>query len=203
MSATGRNLPGRERRKLDQYMTPPWCVHALEQKTPIYGPVLDPCCGDGGLLESLQHSRPRYGSEYDGSLLERAATRKWARVHAVGVEPVVQGDALDPDHIAGLVERFRIKTIITNPPYKIAADLARVWLDALPDGGEMILLCRLGFISSQGRYDLYMRDFKGLYVLARRPSFRVDGKTDAAEYAWFRWRKGYRGHARVERCEAQ
>lgn len=203
MSATHRNLPGRERQDHDQYMTPPWTVEALQGAAPLTGPVLDPCCGDGGLLRALRGPLERHGMDIDGELIQRARNDIWWRgagwSRAAGL--LSQQDFLG-EAAARRLRAAGIRTIVTNPPYKLAEKFVARSLRLLPHGGEVFMLLRLGFLASQRRRALYQRHFRGLYVLTRRPSFR-HGRTDSTDYAWFHWQTGFEGDAVVRRLEVE
>ena len=82
--------------------------------------------------------------------------------------------------------------ICTNPPFSTAEAFARRAL-SLEGMGAVALLLRLGFLASVGRRDRLFRLMGGpsfLYVLSKRPSFTVNGRSDHEEYAWYVWLRG-------------
>jgi len=214
MSAAGRNLPGRSRQQLDQYMTPAWAVEALlaEAADSIPGPVLDPCCGSGSILSALGgHPVERIGMDLDEGMVDlaRQALRVADRPAEGLTDSAVSGDFLGPlGHVQGFVGGWGVETIVTNPPYRLAEEFIVRSLAVLPSGGRVFALLRLGFLASQRRRHLYEGDrFRGVYVLTRRPSF-VHGRTDASEYGWFWWSVAPAGGRRprapvVKRLEVQ
>lgn len=91
--------------------------------------------------------------------------------------------------------------IIGNPPYarakgKGTEDLATPFslksLSLLTEGGILVYLLRLNFITGVGRYaNLFAtHPLHKVYVCSRRPSFRGKG-TNGHDYAIFIWKKGY------------
>jgi hypothetical protein len=80
--------------------------------------------------------------------------------------------------------------VIGNPPYRIAEDAVR-WAvtHSLPAGGAVVMLLRLAFLEGQARARGLWREYPPtrVRVLARRPSFTGNGKTDATAYAIFEW----------------
>jgi hypothetical protein len=106
---------------------------------------------------------------------------------AIGAEVagrVVEGDALEilpklvvPGGSPGL--------IITNPPYKLALEFAEACLAVAGQRGVVALFLRIGFIASLRRSAFHREHPSDVFILAKRPSFTGDGKSDACEYAWF------------------
>lgn len=188
MSATNR---GAVREVGDYYRTPRWCVQALLSVEPVSGNVLDPGCGDGSISVALK-DEALYGPgdrivgvESDEGLAATAA--------AGGIE-VFTGDFLDYALKVSQHEPFHC--VVGNPPYRDAADFARAALRCVKRGGSVCFLLRLNFLgSSRKRMDLVGKDSElaRVHVLSRRPSFTGNGRTDACDYAWFVWVKGWPG----------
>lgn len=178
MSATGR---GAERRTNDAYATPRWCVDALLdaiagsdklRDVGEWADVLDPCCGDGAILTAItdRYSEVR---PHGVDLMERA-----------GPSFAYVADWLTYEWEA---EPWPQRTrIVTNPPYRLAADFVRRALMKVHGGWWLLRLPFLG--SDRSRRDLwpFLRE---VLVLTPRPSF-TGGGTDATEYAWFRFEPG-------------
>jgi hypothetical protein len=75
--------------------------------------------------------------------------------------------------------------IITNPPFSLALEFAQKSLSLSED---VLLLLPLGFLGAQKRRAWFQqREPDALFVLSERPSFTGNGRTDAADYAWFYW----------------
>ena len=185
MSATNR---GRERNPRDFYRTPAWCTEALLNYVELLPEVFDPCCGDGAILEVLKDEGHKvYGLELDAASAMEAS-------QIIGA-PVAVGDYLDegrghPPHC----------DVVMNPPYRQAADFIRTALDRSGPRQKVCALLRLNFLgSSRKRIDLVGvgSQLETVIVFSRRPSFTGDGKSDACEYAFFVFTKGYSGPTEV------
>lgn len=93
--------------------------------------------------------------------------------------------------------------ITGNPPYGMAEPFIRQSIRYLKGGGICAFLLRLEFVAGQkragtkrgqkvpGLWEEY--PLRALHIIPRRISFTGDGKTDAFEYAFFVWQKGYKG----------
>jgi len=178
MSATGRNLPGKKRRKDDAYFTPSWVTLSILPFLEPADHALDPCAGNGAILSVLHglHPAPKCsGIEID----RKKATISRSRC----------GDALTTDWP-------KADLVITNPPYSLALEFILKAQEQLPHA-ERAFLLRLNFLGSQGRSEFHRKYPADIYVLSRRPSFTEDGKTDATEYAWWVWGPGHGGRWKI------
>jgi len=168
MSATNRNS---QRDPRDWYRTPAWAVQELLGSLPAFYPTLDPCAGDGAILEAIAGVYPDsavVGVEKDEELTAVAQKRGVA---------VVQGDGLSLDWVG--------ETVLMNPPYRDAESWVRKGIE---EADSVACLLRLGFLSSLKRHPLFSDHPPSLVlVFSKRPSFRDDGKTDACDYAWIVW----------------
>ncbi len=175
MSATGRNLEGHERLVDDFYATPAWVTRAILPHLRC-GSVLDPCCGDGAILDVIGKEWATFGLELDAGRAGKAAAR-----HAVTcTDALVGGPWPDAD------------ACVTNPPYALAMpfiERALVWCACGVSDREVAFLTRLNFLGSQKRADFHRRHPCDVYVLPKRPSF-TGGGTDATEYCWMAWGPG-------------
>lgn len=158
-------------RPLDDYPTPEWVIRAI---APFVAgeQVLDPCCGAGAILDVFRERGSRvYGIEISETRAEEAR----AKGH-----DVLARDALT-------VEWPRANLIITNPPFSLAQEFAEKALASVAPGGTVALLLRLGFLEGKKRLAFHRANGSSVFVLASRPSFTGDGKTDASAYGWFLW----------------
>jgi len=162
--------------------------------TPI---ILDPAAGDGRILYSIGdvldkalmmgveiHDEPAYTRNEDWG--DDISIASFTRTDFMRWESTVQCDM-----------------IITNPPFSQAKKFVEHSLPMLTDDGCLVLLLRLGFISTQARTKaLWSVDggttmktpLRRIHILPVRPSFIAgSNKTDNSEYAWFVWQKNYEG----------
>jgi len=183
MSSTKR---GGQRSPSDNYPTPPWCLNRLidrlQDELPKGGIWYEPCAGDGAILQTL-NVRKAYRNWWANELRQEERPRLLMSVPRDGV--ITAGDYLDAE--LQLPPRDEVSVVITNPPYRIAWELLHKSLREFPKA-HIVLLLRVNFIASQGRYGFMSQYMPDLYVLPNRPGFKGWGKTDSPEYGWFHWK---------------
>ncbi len=165
MSAKNR---GGESVAFDHYATPKKNVRAIlgailptitRRGTHDDFDVLDPCCGEGAVLEVVKEFgyHDIQGIELQPHLAEQACSKGFS---------VQVADALSPSCVWSTV-----KLIVSNPPYTHAADFLRKSLETVGPQGHVTFLLRLGFLASAARRELFeeigMPDTK----VIPRPSF--------------------------------
>lgn len=172
MSATARS--GDDRRvALDHYATPAWAVRAILPHLPR-GSVLDPCAGEGRLLEVVRETWPEVrinGYEIDPG---RAAICE-AKFNCA------RRDALENRSWLGCA------VVLTNPPFAQAGAFVLKALSEREASTWVVMLLRLNWLAGIKRAAFHRANPADVFVLPRRPSF-TGGGTDATEYAWFVWR---------------
>ncbi len=145
----------------------------------------------------------------------RAARTVWSAAEIVAIEPsdrvtpAPQADAW----AAGTWEDFKHDLsdagrvlVIGNPPYNLPGDgrgenpttaerHVLLALDRMRDGGVLVFLLRLSFLSGGSRIRRLHAKYPlaALWPVTPRPTFTLDGKTDGSEYGVFIWRKSYSG----------
>ena len=184
MSATGR---GSKRRERDFYSTPEWVTQALLDREDLLWHVSEPACGEGALLRLLHARGWAKGWDIDAASVELCRAQGLNASHSDYLGPHT-----DPD---------RVSDVVMNPPYSQAAEFVRRALEVAAPRTKVCALLRLNFLGSSGkRMDLVGPGscLRSVYVLARRPSFTEDGRTDACEYCWAVWQEGHKGPATVE-----
>lgn len=117
MSATGRSNVRVEK---DFYATPAWCVRAILPHLPTCGPILEPCAGDGAIVDVLCEP----GGVSDFSLVDAMESDK-ERASALIVRGVACAhiDALSEE--ASQLWDMSHGLIITNPPYGLALEFVQ------------------------------------------------------------------------------
>lgn len=185
MSATGR---GSERRERDFYETPESAVAALLRHAEVgTGQIFEPGCGSGAIGEAIRRQTKRIGW-WSGCDIDQPSVD-------LCVESGLNAGCWD-----FLSRPAEPGDIVMNPPYRQAAEFVRHAIATGDDSAKVCALLRLNFLgSSRTRLDLVgpKSRLAQVIVLARRPSFTGDGKTDACEYAWFVWTHDHTGPARV------
>ena len=89
--------------------------------------------------------------------------------------------------------------IITNPPYKFAAEFVSHALDLIPAGNKVFMFLKLQFLEGKARRALFdTKQLKTLYVSSSRIICAKNGKfekcdSSAVAYAWFEFQKGFKG----------
>lgn len=194
MSATGRSQAagtGVVRHPDDFYSTPAWATRSLLRAFGAIGltreTVLDPCCGDGAILDVVKAEWPWMklaGYELNEQRADAARSKHSVKQRdALSAEPWTT-TATDP------------RWIITNPPYGLALQFAQRAIAEISNEndhgqatGTVAMLMRLNWLASQKRAAWMRAQTPSVFVLPKRPSF-TGGGMDATDYAWMVWRRG-------------
>ena len=89
--------------------------------------------------------------------------------------------------------------IITNPPYKFAAQFVEHALDIVEPGSRIYMFLKLQFLEGKARRKLFERkELETVYVSSSRINCARNGEFDnsdgsAVAYCWFCWCKGFNG----------
>jgi hypothetical protein len=168
-------------RGYDFYATAPVAVEKLVEADPHLNPslvkIFEPAAGNGGIAVPL---RKRGFPVIASDIVEREF-----QLHFIA------------DFFALTKAPAGCTHILTNPPYRCAQQFAEHALDLVPD---VYLLLRLSFLEGLGRTELLER--RGLCAVhvfrARLPRMHRAGwtgprTTSSIAFAWFHWRRGFRG----------
>ncbi len=174
MSATNR---GSKRVEADFYPTPVDVVeHFLNNHKLNDGAILEQSAGNGNFIQAIRNKG--YTNVIVANELREDEN---ANLHKSGANFVYHTDFLNET-----IPNHDVRTVITNPPYSLAREFVERSKELYPNA-EIIMLLRLAFLESKGRYEFWQRNpVSKLYILSKRPSF-INGKTDATAYAWFVW----------------
>lgn len=91
------------------------------------------------------------------------------------------------------------KDIITNPPYKYAAEFVEKAIDSIQEGHQVAMFLKLTFLEGQKRKMLFRKyPPRFVYVFSKRTNCAKNADfekyaNNAVAYAWFIWIKGYNG----------
>lgn len=177
------NHTDREREENDYYATHPLAVDGLVGALgeTIPSKVWECACGEGHLSKRLIY----FGHE------------------VVSTDKIDRGFGSIQDFL--LADRMPdgCECIITNPPYKYATEFVEHSLELLHDGGICAMFLKTTFLEGQKRYERLFKNTPPQYVLqfskrvqcAKNGDFNRmrDGGGSAVAYAWYVWRKGFKG----------
>ena len=167
-----------ERECNDYYATEPKATELLLERE-RFSNVLEPACGEGHIVKVLESHNIEttccdiidrgYGTQYDFF-----AIKEW------------EGD------------------IVTNPPYKNALDFVKHALDIVPIHSKVAMFLKLQFLEGKARGEFFKDNPpKKVYVSSSRLNCAKNGEFDkypssAIAYAWFVWKKGFKGKPVIE-----
>lgn len=165
-------------RKDDLYETPPAAVRALLSVERFEGGVWEPACGPGAIVRELE------AASHDVVASDLVAY-EWD--HASGV-----------DFLMELQPPFGVRSIITNPPFKLAEEFAAKAIDLVP---STAMLLRLAFLEGLRWQDRGLAThLAAVWVFAPRLPFmhraNYDGPVNSNSgmpFAWFVWRRDHVG----------
>jgi hypothetical protein len=168
-------------RGLDSYPTPRIAVESLLNAEPdvlnTMTRVWEPAAGEGNIVHVLRDN---------------------------GI-PVIASDieqrGFDLHFVEDFLQQKRTprdcSVILTNPPYKLAAQFAEHALTLVPD---VFLLLRLAFLESAGRTELLEQSglqrvlvFRKRLPRMHRSSWTGPKSSSSMAFAWFAWRRNYAG----------
>jgi hypothetical protein len=171
-------------RGVDCYSTPAVAVTALLKVEKLPHRVWEPCAGKGHIVDVLR----AHGHEVIGS------------------------DLIDygrPDFFSGrdfLLERKPqdgCGGIVTNPPFKIAAQFVEHALRLSP---FVVMLLRLAFMESERRCPILegaglarIHVFRKRLPMMHRDQWAGRKANSGMAFAWFVWERGYTGRASIDR----
>lgn len=175
---------GYERVQNDWYVEPESVTsRLLAVERPFIGGVHDPCCGQGSVGRALERHGVRHTRYSD----------------------VVPHDYCDSvGCFTRELPRWRMASVISNPPYNRAQEMAQLALDCTQD--RVCLFLRLAFLEGKKR-SVWLRNspLARILVLPDRVSC-VPGhllgtpqkNSGSVAYAWFVWEHGHHGRPEID-----
>ena len=173
-----------ERQKNDYYATDPqafkdflWAFQDRDQEE-LDRMIWEPACGEGNLAKLLMK-----------------------RGHIVLATDKIDRDFGNVHDFLENKDRLEWRgDIITNPPYKGNMDIEFVKrsLDKVSPGKWVIMLFKVQFLASKKRYFLF-QNLPPKYIYIHSSRIKIwknnedDGGSNALDYAWYVWKKGYQG----------
>lgn len=182
------NHSNTEREVSDFYATDPVSIDKLVKKFPIPHYVWECACGQGHLSKRLEQ---RGHSVYSSELEHRG----------YGVQGV---NFLTEDKLP-IELPINDVCILTNPPYRYTTEFVLHALDILPENGYAIFLLKTTALEGKGRFELIYKNTPPIFVFqfVERLQCAKSGDFDniggsAQAYAWFVWKKGYKGPTTID-----
>jgi len=162
----------------DIYYTPRKTVEALfdDSPPPRSARVLDPCAGNGAILE-VARERGYHTEAVELRAVEEAVLQRRA-------DRVTIGDWIK----LAWSYRPRPDAIVTNPPFSIAREIVEVSLGTGCPWCAFLLRCNT--LGSSTWRKFWAAHGPSRLRMVKRPSFSADGKTDASDYLWALWIEG-------------
>lgn len=173
----------------DFYATPKESVLNLCEREKINGDILEPCVGQGHILETLKE-------HCDCSTLTAV-------------------DLVDRGYPNTIIQDFlewdtdkNFDWIVTNPPYKLAKEFVEKSLTLLKENGKIAMFLKIQFLEGVARKKFFENyPPKKIYVFSKRQSPLRNGKefddngkkwSSTMCFAWFIWEKDYKGDTVVK-----
>lgn len=171
--ASGDKRHALKARKNDLYETPPEAVLALLKAEDLPGVIWEPACGPGSIVRVL-----------------RTAGRQVYATDLVDYESPDQ-DQSGWDFMMETQLPIGVQAIVTNPPFKNAAEFAKKALELCP---RVYMLMRLAFLEGIGRSDILdggklarVHVFRNRLPLMHRAGWEGNRSTNTMAFAWFVW----------------
>jgi hypothetical protein len=156
------------RRRMDAYYTPKHAVRNLLAYHHIGGTILEPCVGEGHIIQALGGSFKVITNDMDPT--------KTADYNE---------DATSPSWWDSMPE---VDWVITNPPFSEAPKIIPLAYGKANRGIAMLL--RLSYLEPCKNRAAWLRKYPvSKLIVLPRISFTGDGKTDSVTCAWFIWDK--------------
>lgn len=160
------------RRLLDFYPTPAKLTEKLLDIVPVSGIVLEPCAGDGAIVNLLKEKKIQTVTNDIGTYLN------WD----------YNADATNHDSWNNW---DYVDWVVTNPPFNAAPQIIPLAYEAASVGVAMLL--RLSYLEPAGNRGEWLTEhsenLSDIIIFGQpRPSFTGNG-TDSCTTAWFVWRK--------------
>lgn len=183
------NHVDRERQEHDYYATSPIAVEKLLEVESFSHDVWECACGGGHISKVLERnghdvfSTDKYFYGYEGQ----------------GLPPV--------DFLTDKITGIENCDIITNPPYKYALEFCRKAIDTITEGHKVAMLLKLTFLEGQKRLKFFRENPPArIWVFSSRVKCAMNGDFDsigssAMCYAWFIWKKNYKGKPVIDWIE--
>ena len=172
------NHTEKDRQSNDYYATEPLAMELLLAEEDFSSVIWECACGEGHLSKVLE----QHGFE------------------VISTDLIYRGFG-DPEPMDFLKETFDDfeGDIITNPPYKYALEFVQQALNSVQEGHKVAMFLKLQFLEGKARKTFFKENPpKTVYVSSSRLICAMNGEfekypSSAVAYAWFVWKKGFKG----------
>ena len=177
-----RNYAQNEREVNDYYATEPKAVELLLQLEDFSPRIWEPACGEGHIAEVLK----AHGHD------------------------VLATDLIHRNYGEGGIDFLKTTSpttpmdIITNPPYRYAAEFVEHALEISAEGTKIAMFLKIQFLEGKARRKLFEKyPPQTIYVSSGRLRCAMNGdfekyaKSNAVCYCWYVWRKGHLGPTNI------
>lgn len=169
-----------ERESNDFYATEPKAIKLLMEVEKFNHNIWECCCGTGHLSEAMKE---------------------------LGYN-VISSDLIDRGYGKGGVDFLQCNKqwkgdIITNPPYKFANQFIVKSLELLQTGNKLAMFLPIRYLEGKARRKIFEENPpEVVYISSGRIVCAINGdfkkvKGSAMSYAWFIWKKGYKGETKL------
>jgi hypothetical protein len=171
-------------RKDDLYESPPEAVRALLKAEKLPEVIWEPACGPGAIVRVLRDAGHKvYATDLvDYGCPDSESRRDFLFEHDPG---------------------FCVGAIVTNPPFKLAAEFVTHALTLCP---KVIMLLRLAFLESERRTAILdcgmlarVHVFRNRLPMMHRDGWTGNKVTNPTAFAWFVWDREHRGPTELHR----
>jgi hypothetical protein len=174
-----------ERAELDYYATDPETVEKLLKTESFDHCILEPACGGCHISKVLiDHGFDVVSND----IVSRGSEFQTGVEYFLKFNPKPRNS----------------RDIITNPPYKFAAEFAEHALDISQESVKVAMFLKLTFLEGTKRKRLFDKyPPKKIYVFRNRVDcwkngIKPDKPSKAVCYAWFVWEKGFLGSPKID-----
>jgi hypothetical protein len=174
-------------RGFDLYETPPEATGALLKVEQLPRRIWEPACGRGAIVNVLRAA----GHEVVATDIAN-----------YGI-PITAPGYWGSDFLTERAAPAGTECILTNPPYRLAAEFVRHALTLCP---RAIFLLRLAFLESTRRSDILdggqlarVYVFRNRLPMMHRSGWAGPRATSAIPFAWFSWDASHRGPPELHR----
>jgi hypothetical protein len=171
-------------RRDDLYETPTEATLALLSVEPLPLRIWEPCAGRGAIVNVLRD----------------------AGHDVVATDLVARGCPDSESRIDFLMERVApagVEAVVSNPPFKLAAEFVQHGLELVP---HVVMLLRLGFLESERRSPILddgrlarIYVFRNRLPMMHREGWNGPRASSSIPFAWFCWTRGHQGPAQLRR----